>query len=59
MIVAGLWIGVLTLLKGFGVINLDVSSEIIPSGITLAAVFCPVYFNLIMDKIKDIKLGGK
>ena len=25
----------------------------------IAACFVPVYFNLIMDKIKEIKLGGE
>lgn len=32
--------------------------EIIFSGLAIAACFTPVYFNLIMDKIKEIKLGG-
>lgn len=31
---------------------------IITSGIAIAACFVPVYFNLFMDKIKDIKLGA-
>lgn len=31
--------------------------EIILSGLAIAACFTPVYFNLIMDKIKEIKLG--
>lgn len=33
--------------------------EIIFSGLAIAACFTPVYFNLIMDKIKEIKLGGE
>lgn len=32
--------------------------SIITSGLSIAACFTPVYFNLIMDKIKDIKFGG-
>lgn len=32
--------------------------EIIFSGLAIAACFTPVYFNLIMDKIKEIKLGS-
>ena len=32
--------------------------EIIVSGLAIAACFTPVYFNLLMDKIKEIKLGG-
>lgn len=34
-------------------------SDIILSGFAIAACYTPVYFNLIMDKIKDIKLGVK
>lgn len=33
-------------------------NEIIFSGLAIAACFTPVYFNLIMDKIKEIKLGA-
>jgi hypothetical protein len=32
---------------------------IIISGLAIAACFIPVYFNLLMDKIREIKLGGK
>ena len=32
--------------------------EIVVSGLAIAACFSPVYFNLIMDKIKDWKLGA-
>ncbi len=31
---------------------------IILSGLAIAACFTPVYFNLLMDKIKEIKLGA-
>ena len=31
--------------------------SVILSGLAIAACFTPVYFNLIMDKIKEIKLG--
>lgn len=31
------------------------SSDIIFSGLAIAACFTPVYFNLIMEKVKDIK----
>lgn len=55
MIVAGLWVMILTVLKGFGKINLEVK-EIICTGIAIAGVFSPVYFSILMDKIKEIKL---
>ena len=32
--------------------------EIVVSGLAIAACFSPVYFNLILDKIKDWKLGA-
>ncbi len=54
-IFAAAWIAVGTILKGVGVIDLDMV-EIILSGITIAGCFIPVYFSIIMDKIKDIKI---
>lgn len=56
MIISGIWIAVLTVLKGLNIINLDVRSEIIVSGIAIAGVFSPVYFSIILDKIKELKL---
>ena len=32
--------------------------EIIFSGFAIAGCFIPVYFNMIMDKIKKIRFGG-
>jgi hypothetical protein len=32
--------------------------DVMLSGVTIAACFLPVYFSIIMDKIKDIKFGG-
>jgi hypothetical protein len=62
MVVAGVWIGLLSLLKAFwGLLSgkpfgLDMD-EILVSGIVLAAIFTPVYLSIILDKIKDIKIG--
>lgn len=70
MIFSGIWIIVLSLIKAFwGVIVIyvikleDVSfgltiGEIIFSGVVIGGVFTPIYFSIIMDKIKEIKLGG-
>lgn len=33
--------------------------DFILSGFAIAGSFIPVYFNLFMDKIKDIKFGGR
>jgi hypothetical protein len=53
---AGLWIVVLTILKGLGIIQLGVD-EIIYTGVSIAAIFMPVYFSIWLDKIKDIRFG--
>ena len=33
------------------------ATDIILSGLAIAACFTTIYFNLIMDKVKEIKLG--
>jgi len=63
MIISAIWIGVLSLLKAFwGLITAKAfgltMSEIIFSGVVMAAVFSPVYLSIILDKIKDIKVGS-
>ena len=60
MVIAGVWISVLSIIKGVfpGTFDLTVD-EIIKTGITLAALFSPVYLSIILDKIKDINIGGK
>jgi hypothetical protein len=32
-------------------------SDIIYSGVAIAAIFMPVYFSIFLDKIKDIKFS--
>jgi len=65
MIIAGLWIAGLHLLKAFwGLISPETifgleTGDIILSGVALAAIFTPVYFSIVLDKIKEIKLGGR
>ncbi|MCL2174494.1 MAG: hypothetical protein FWB73_00465 [Treponema sp.] len=70
MILSGAWIAVLSLVKAFwGVIGVLITSlkevnfgltvgDIVFSGVMLAAVFSPIYFSIILDKVKEIKLGG-
>jgi len=60
-IVASIWIGgwcsaqfVKDLVNGTHIKMTD----FIFSGFAIAACYVPVYFNLIMDKIKKIKFGG-
>ena len=62
MIIAAVWIGILSLAKAFWALVSEKAfglsvSEIVLSGIMLAAVFSPVYLSIVFDKIKDIKIG--
>ena len=52
MIVSSLWIAVLTIMKGFGKINLSIE-EIIISGAAITAVWTPTFISIITDKIKE------
>ena len=55
-IFSGLWIVVLTVLKGLEIIALE-TQDIIYTGIAVAAIFSPVYFSIFLDKIRDIRFG--
>jgi len=69
MIISGLWIAVLSLIKAFWEVfgkiikpleevNFGLTmGDIVFSGVILAAVFTPIYFSIILDKVKEIKLG--
>lgn len=54
-IIAALWVAVWTG-KNF-ILNGGATNDIIFSGFAIAACFSPVYFNMILDKIKTIKFG--
>lgn len=58
-IVAALWIAGWTAWKFIVTPESITVTDIILSGFAVAAGFLPVYFGIIMDKIRDIKLGGK
>ena len=61
-IIAAIWIGGWSTAQNIKDIvagnHIDIK-EIILTGRAIAACFTPVYFNLIMDKIKEIRLGGE
>jgi hypothetical protein len=62
MVISAIWIGALSLLKAFWFLISDKAfgltmGEIITSGICIAAIFSPVYLSIVLDKIKDIKVG--
>lgn len=55
-IIAAIWIGswsAFTFVAGRDIAIMD----IMLSGLGIAATFLPVYFSIIMDKIKEIKLS--
>lgn len=58
-IIAAVWIAGWSAFKFIKHIETAEVEHFIFSGLAIAACFTPVYFNLIMDKIKDIKLGGR
>jgi hypothetical protein len=55
-IFSGTWIAVNTVLKGLQIMELEMS-DIIYSGVAIAAIFMPVYFSIFLDKIQDIKFS--
>lgn len=55
-IFASVWVIVLTLCKGFRIVSLEIS-DIIYSGIAIAGIFMPVYFSILLEKIRDIRWG--
>lgn len=58
-IIAALWVAgwsAFDFIKNFASIQI---TDIIFSGLAIAACFSPVYFNLLLDKIKEIKWGDK
>lgn len=56
-IIAAIWVAVwsaMKFIKAGGDINIR---DVIFSGFAIAACFSPVYFSLILDKIKNIRFG--
>lgn len=58
MIFSSLWIATLTILKGAGKIDLALN-DIMMSGIAITAIWTPTYLSIFLDKIKEIRFGGK
>lgn len=64
MVVSAVWIGSLSVLKALWGLFAEkefglTMNEIVLSGLMLAAVFSPVYLSIVLDKIRDIKIGGQ
>lgn len=57
-IVSAIWIAVWSSYKFVSnASGIDIS-DVMLSGLAIAACFTPVYFSIIMDKIKDIRFGS-
>lgn len=57
-IAAAVWIAGWSAYKFIRNIDEATITDFIFSGFAIAGCFVPVYFNLIMDKIKKIRFGG-
>ena len=55
-IVAAVWIAVWSTFKFIKADN-PIIEDIVMSGIAIAACFTPVYFSIIMDKIRSVRFG--
>lgn len=58
MIFSAIWIAVLTIFKGLGVIKLEIN-DIIYSGLAITAVWCPTFVSVYFDKIKIMRESSK
>lgn len=54
-IIAALWVAVWCTKKFLT--SAGGTNDIILSGFAIAACFCPVYFNMLLDKVKSIRFG--
>jgi len=57
-IIAAIWIGAWSAVKFVKAPEAIDITDVMLSGLAIAACFLPVYFSIIMDKIKDIRFGG-
>jgi ABC-type nickel/cobalt efflux system permease component RcnA len=57
-VTAALWVAAMSVLKGLGKINMEMT-DIILSGGAIAAVFSPVFVSIWREKIWDINWGVK
>jgi hypothetical protein len=58
-IIAAVWIAGWSATKFISKPGLIDMADVMFSGLGIAACFMPIYFSIIMDKIKDIKIGAK
>lgn len=56
-IIAAVWVAGWSAFKFIKNASVIDTNDVIFSGLAIAACFSPVYFNLLLDKIKEIKWG--
>lgn len=54
MLLASVWIAVLTLMKGLGKIDLSVR-DIVVAALVIVSLWCPTYVSVYLDKWKELK----
>ena len=57
-IIASVWIAAWSVFKFVRAPGAIEVQDVIFSGIGIAACFMPVYFSIILDKVRDIRFGG-
>ena len=57
-IIAAIWIAAWSAFKFVKSPDTIDIADVMLSGCGIAACFLPIYFSIIMDKIKDIRIGG-
>lgn len=57
-IIAAVWIAAWSAFKFARNPEVIDVTDVMLSGVSIAACFLPVYFSIIMDKVRDMKIGG-
>ncbi len=57
MICATLWVAVLTIMRGIGLLEELSETDIIYSGVAMVGFWSPTYLSIWLDKIKQIRFG--
>ncbi len=59
MICATLWVAVLTIMRGIGLLEELSETDIIYSGVAMVGFWSPTYLSIWLDKIKQIRFGDE
>lgn len=59
MISATMWVAVLTIMRGIGLLRELNETDIIYSGVAMVGFWSPTYLSIWLDKIKQIRFGDE